>query len=244
MPSAPFSPSPVGDTLSIRRFEWLLAQRAYAFVGEGRAFERIPKRGKRPDFYVMPEDGAHVLVEVKAFEKPTWLDELDATPMFVASDRPSQARINRQVRAAAAQLAPYSDLGIPLVIALDNHRQVRLEGLGIDALAPLFGAPMRKGYDPDAPLRSDLVSAVLVNEPLSRFDDDGPDAFTVPRSMRVRVAHNPRAAVPLPLTLFATAVDEQWIYRDGGWRQLDTRRADRSAAPVPSVGSSSNHLVR
>jgi hypothetical protein len=200
----------------------MLGQRGFDFVREDAIFSKIPNRAKRPDFYVMPPGGSNFLVEVESFKKPTPLDLIEADAMFVADTTP-QKRIDRRVRAAADQLAPYADLDIPLVVLLDNHRQVRLEGLGLEALAALFGDLMNDAWNPDAPLvrgARDYISAVLVNEPCVWFDDDQKEEpFTLPRPMRVRVIHHPHAARPLSLATFAVGENEQFV-RTTRWMRV------------------------
>lgn len=131
-----------------------------------------------------------------------------------------QKRANRLVRDAAEQLLPYAGKGLPTVIALDNYRQ---KGISLDehTLGGLFGElQMRIEIDPntgrslgEAWVRSDdgspragsrnqHVSAVLAIIPVERFDFDGEDDFSVERKMKVRILHNPDAAVPLPRDVF------------------------------------------
>jgi hypothetical protein len=209
------------DAISLRRCEWMLTQRELSFIREDQIFTKIPNRGKKPDFYVMPAKGPDFLLEVESFREPTALDRMEADVMFVADSTP-QKRIDRRVRAAAGQLAPYADLGIPLVILLDNHRQVGLEGLGLEAVAALFGG-LDTNWNPDAPLvrgMRDYVSAVLVNEPATAYlADYGDEPFTIERPMRIRAVHHPHAATPLPLSVFAGNDDEQFV-RDGPWRAI------------------------
>src|SRR5438034_7883644 len=101
-----------------------------------------------------------------------------------------QKRVNRAVRDAAEQLEPYQDLDIPLVVVLDNHRQVGLCGPDKHALRSLFGelyytktVDTRTGtalggvamehQDDGAPLACGArpyISAVLVNLPHFRLD--------------------------------------------------------------------------
>lgn len=151
-----------------------------------------------------------------------------------------QKRINRAVRNAADQLAPYAGDGIPLIVVLDNHRQIGLQ-IGRMELIELFG---RIGYgitidtqtghsvsqgweqDDDCPLgsaRRDYVSAILVNIPQARFDTwEAPDDFTAQRPMRVHLIHNPYAAVPLPLWVFSESNDKQIVRADRGWIEFQS----------------------
>jgi hypothetical protein len=209
------------DAISLRRCEWMLSERGCSFAREAEIFSRIPNRGKKPDFLVTAPGICDFLVEVESFREPTALDRMEADVMFVADATPQQ-RIDRRVRAAAAQLSPYRDLGLPLVVVLDNHRQVRLEGLGLEALVPLFGSGAGSAWNPDAPLlrgERDYVSAVVVNEPSVRFDEDyGSQPFTTSRPMRVLAVHNPHATTPLPLSMLAGGTARQFVQDRHGWR--------------------------
>lgn len=225
-----------GDAISLRRFEWLLTQRACTFEPEERVFSRIPNRGKQPDFFVTFPDGRGAVAEVESFEKPTILRTTTARVISVGH-MSLQKRINRAVRHAAEQLAPYADLGIPLLVVLDNHRQVGLQ-LKRHELVSLFGEqrivltldtatgkqigePVLQHEEDGSPFAGGaraFVSAVIVNEPVYRFDDfDKTDDFTQERPMRARIIHHPHAQTPLPLEVFA--MDEQIVYRDERWNE-------------------------
>lgn len=232
-----------GDNTSLRRFEWLLAQRACVFEPEDRVFTKIPNRGKQPDFYVTLPGGVNAIAEVESFEKPTVL-RTTKSRVFSLGHMTLQKRINRAVKRAANQLAPYSDLGLPLLVVLDNHRQVGLQ-LKRHELLSLFGEqkivltvdPQNGRQMGDAVLEHEddgspfasgarpYVSAVIVNEAGYRFDDfDQDDDFTQERPMRARIIHHPLALQPLPFGVFAA--DEQIVYRDGRWQApfQDTNR--------------------
>lgn len=127
----------------------------------------------------------------------------------------------------------YRDLKLPLVVALDNWRQV---GVPLDRLdlVHLFGLVEVRGFldthtaqpkdvhwahrDDDgsslAPGRSDYISAVAVPWPDRRVPNDD---FSVERPMYVRVIHNPFATVQLPLPVFAGVKDGHIVYEGGSW---------------------------
>lgn len=236
-----------GDAISLRRFEWLLGQRGCTFEPEDLIFSKIPNRGKQPDFHVTFPGGGNAIVEVESFEKATIL-RTTRSRVFSIGHMSLQKRINRAVRHAADQLAPYADLGVPLLVVLDNHRQVGLQ-LKRNELESLFGEQkvvltidletgrqlgdaVLEHEDDGSPFAGgarSFVSAVIVNEPEYRFDDlDKVDDFTRERPMRARVIHHPCALTPLPLEVFA--MDEQIVYRDERWG--DARRT-RSRAGKP-----------
>src|SRR5207249_4689891 len=124
------------------------------------------------------------LAEVESFERPTVLDTAQSRT-FSLSHMALQKRVNRAVRNAADQLEPYRILDIPLVVVLDNHRQVGISGPDNHALRSLFGElyfiktvdtmtgadfgdVAMEHQDDGAPLASGArpyVSAVLVNLP-------------------------------------------------------------------------------
>jgi hypothetical protein len=243
----------MSDEISIRRFTWLLDQRGYGYVDERRLEQAVAIRGgKRPDFLVDTRRNVHFLAEVKAFEKPTALDQ--APPgvgaMFIGD---LQKRINAgAISHAAEQLAPYRHDPLPRIVVLDNHRQI---GISLDThtLIQIFGtlqyeftvntetgASVSEGWAhrfADAAVgdkRRDYISAVAVNIPTRRFDDfDGTvDDFTVARPMRVHVIHNPDATHPLPLWVFSEAHDKQIIRQGDRWIEFSCPPAEVRHADI------------
>jgi DUF2934 family protein len=243
---------PLSDEISIRRFMWLLDQRGHAFLDERRLEQAIPIRNnKRPDFFVDTRRNVRFLAEVKAFEKPTALDQAPPSigSIFIGD---LQERINSgAISHAAEQLAPYRHDPLPRVVVLDNHRQI---GISLDTvtLIQIFGtlqyefaintetgasvsegwAHSNKDYAVGDKRRS-YISAVAVNIPTRRFDtfDGTVDDFTVPRPMRVHVIHNPDATHPLPLWVFSEPDDKQIIMKDNRWIEFfsppaEVRHAD------------------
>ena len=229
------------DVISLRRFEWRIRQRGYHYEYEEDIFKNkiIPKCNKTPDFYVQSIDNLAFLVEVESFEKKTVLHTKKSHVMSL-SHMVLQKRINRAVRNAADQLKPYADLGLSLVIVLDNHRQVGLS-LEYRELVSLFGEqyftfkidsvtgnqvdqPVFEHQDDGSPFASgerSYISAVLVNEPGCRFDNfKTEDDFTIERPMRARIIHHPGAAIPLAFSAFQTTVDEHIVYRDKHWQKF------------------------
>lgn len=128
------------DAVSIRRFTWLLDQRGYRYVTESDLESVITIRNsKRPDFWVDTGQGVRFLAEVKSFEKPTAV-QLNDEPRFAMFVDDGQRRINGQpIEKAAQQLAPYRNDGMPLIVVLDNHRQVGVS-LGTVELIQIFGS--------------------------------------------------------------------------------------------------------
>uniref|UniRef100_A0A7C1IX73 Uncharacterized protein n=1 Tax=Ammonifex degensii TaxID=42838 RepID=A0A7C1IX73_9THEO len=202
------------DEISLRRFKWLLKQRGYRFWPEDRLEEVIQVRGTRPDFYVrMP--WCDFLAEVESFEKSSVVD-LNPNRVFTVNPKDLVKRISGACKEAARQLKPYANLGLPMVIVLDNWRQI---GIPLDPLhlVQLFGMiEFRVPVSPEdgviqrpylvhgksrrfSPEQHCHISAVVVPVPLVRYLEDD---FTEERPMRVRVLHNPFANVPLPREVF------------------------------------------
>jgi hypothetical protein len=230
----------MSDAISIRRFAWLLEQRDYSYVPENLLQSAIKIRGdKRPDFLVDRRQGIRFLAEVKAFDKPTGLDLADESvgAIFVGE---TQKRINQGVIVRASkQLAPYADEGLPLVVVLDNHRQIGVSP-GTIELIQIFGTlqyhitvdantgvNVAEGWAHNTEdyaigdKRRPHISAVVVNVPIERFDTfEAADDFTRQRPMRAHVIHNPDATNPLPLWVFSEPHDMQIIRQDGRWTEF------------------------
>jgi hypothetical protein len=139
-----------------------------------------------------------------------------------------QKRVQRLVKDAAEQILEYASYGLPMVVALDNWRQV---GVHLDhhSLGSLFGElqvvqtidnatgqmieSRWERKDDNSPLyggRNAHVSAVVGVIAGERFDTfEKADDFTVERPMKVRIVRNPAATVPLPTEVFNEAVDEK-----------------------------------
>jgi hypothetical protein len=241
----------MSDAISIRRFMWLLDQRGYSYIPENRLEQVVTVRGgKRPDFLVDTRFGVRFLAEVKAFEEPTALDRATTTTgaIFVGD---LQKRINAGVVARASkQLAPYSNDRLPLVVVVDNHRQIGIS-LGTLELIQIFGT-IQYEFTVDTATGSSVsegwahsnadyavgdkrrphISAVVVNVPTQRFDTfDAADDFTRTRPMRVHVIHNPDATNPLPLWVFSEPHDKQIIRQGDRWVEFssppeEVRRVD------------------
>jgi hypothetical protein len=218
------------DEVSIRRCTWLLTQRGCTFRREAEIGQVLTLKDSNPDFLVETPDRIRFLLELKSVgEQDTLLDRIDPSVTVFSIDSMSlQKRANRLVRDAANQLAPYAPEALPMVVMLDNHRQ---KGISLDkhTLRALFGElvvtipmnPTTGGMvddaewtheDDNSPLaagRNAHASAVAVLIPVHRFDTwEKSDDYTVERTMKVRLLHNPYAIVPLPASVFSDAVDE------------------------------------
>ena len=215
-----------GDDVSIRRCEWLLKQRGYRYWREGDIGQVLPLKESRPDFLVETAAGTRFLLEVKAFEKETILHKMEAS-VFSLGHMALQKRVQRLVKDAAEQILEYSGSGLPMVVALDNWRQI---GVHLDkhSLGSLFGElqfvqtidtstgrvieSRWERKDDNSPLhggRNAHISAVVGVIAGKRFDTlDEVDDFTVERPMKVRIIRNPVATVPLPSEVFSDAMDE------------------------------------
>lgn len=217
------------------RFEWLLRQRDFEFVGEQRLEERIEIRdGKRPDFFVW-RDGTEFLVEVESFRAPGPLAGLRGV-RTVSSKRLIKP-IGNAIQHARTQLRPYTELRIPLVIVLDDHRRVGID-LSASVLLHLFGelrfvVPIGAGRDHewsmehgrDGVFRTGhggdrghkrYISAIAVLTPNPASAHIEP--VDRERPMRLKVMHNPDALVPLPRSLFSATEDYHAFQTDGVWQ--------------------------
>src|SRR3990172_4869582 len=125
------------DEISIRRCNWLLKQRGFRSWRETEMGQVLPLQETNPDFLVETAAGIRFLMELKSFEKDTILRTIQART-FSLGHMTLQKRANRLVRDAAEQLLPYAGTNLPMVIALDNYRQV---GISLDkhTLSSLFG---------------------------------------------------------------------------------------------------------
>ena len=216
------------DEVSNRRCTWLLNQRGFRYWREAAIGQILTLRGTNPDFLVETPVPVRFFLELKSFEQATLLDRIDPSVRTFSIDPMSlQKRANRLVRDAADQLLPYAGESLPMVIGLDNYRQ---KGISLDehTLGGLFGElQMHIRMDPDtgenlgeawvrvddgSPLaagRNRHVSAVLALIHVERFDTfEKDDDFSVERKMKVRIAYNPDADVPLPRNVFNDPADE------------------------------------
>lgn len=225
------------DQVSLRRFGWLLKQRGYQYWPENRLEEKIRLRGKRPDFYVEDHRGTAFLVEIESFIKAGPLRSTSSSPTVMASD-PEEAykRIRIAVKHASEQLRPYRTLKIPLLVVLDNWRQVGLPSNILDLRNAMFGTlEVRQQFDSNCGVlgppkwhpgkgqrlnrfQGTYVSAVAWNLPKTRDPDD---PMTHERTMYVRMIHNPYSVIPFPIPIFNSGDDEHFGYnRNGQWGNL------------------------
>lgn len=207
------------------RFEWLMEQRGFPFWTEDKLEEVLEVKGKRPDFAFQAAAGVLILAEIKSFTpsaRQLPRGRIGAVSMEALMTAPKLA-----VRHAAKQLRPYKDLRIPLVVVLDNWRQL---GVVLDwpVLIQLLGeATVRMLVERDTGTAKDVhwapgggqvlhpeqktyVSAVLVNLRTSpAYTEKNRDREC---QMRVRVLYNPFAAVELPTDVFSHPLDEHVAY--------------------------------
>ena len=229
-----------------RRCAWLLKQREFTFWRESELEQKIEVRGTRPDFYVETLRQGAFLVEVESFERPGPFQIGSVGGRAVDGDRISK-RIRTAVRNATKQLRSYRDLGIPMLIMLDNWRMVGIPSNIIDLRIALFGTPEFRVPIDLCGGREDVkeaywhhgggqvfnereslyISAVAWNLPKFRFDDD---SMTEERPMNLRVVHNPYATVPLPIEVFNSRDDEHYGYVEEAkglrWIELGAKRSE------------------
>lgn len=212
------------DEISLRRFKWLLRQRGYQFWDENSLEKKIQVRSRRPDFYV-ETPWCDFIAEVKSFEKPSVLRKINNRVGVLGPEEFEKLirRISNPCQKAAAQLAPYADLGLPMIIVFDNWQQVGIPLTPLFLIQFFFGVfelraryNLEKGIveqiglihsERNKQLKQDFrsyVSAVVVPIPQVRYENDD---FTVERPMNVRVLRNPFAAVPWPDKIFCDEGD-------------------------------------
>lgn len=221
--------------VSEQRFIWLLKQRGYhSFWLEDQLEQKINVLGTRPDFYIETPRHGPVLVEVESFIKSGPLQMTGTRVMSFDSERIFK-RIRKAVMHAADQLRPYQILNVPMLVVLDNWRQVGIPSNVLDLRNALFGTlEVRKFLDPTGAVHSparwhhgkgqrlkavqgNYISAVAWNLPKVRYDKD---PMTQERSMHLRLIHNPFANVLFPIDIFNNGDDEHWGYREGRWGNL------------------------
>lgn len=219
--------------VSNQRFAWLLTQRKYRFWDENQLEDKINTVAitKRPDFYIEASRKVDFLAEVESFKQPGPLKGIGAK---VISIDPEQIfnRIRTAVQHAANQLRPYETLNIPMIVVLDNWRQVGIPSNALDLRNALFGTlSVRKQVYPSETRgrwhhgkgqrlnknQGNYISAVAWNLPKMRQVDD---PMTKERAMYLRMIHNPFANIPFPLELFNNGDDEHYGYKEGHWINL------------------------
>jgi hypothetical protein len=223
------------------RFGWLLKQRCYQYVDEDHLGERIEVQSTRPDYYVETPDGTEFLVEVESFDKG---HELDMRPGFrqVGNYDAVLGRIRTAIKHAAKQLRAYQKLGMPLLIVLDNYRNVPLLVGDSHMSEALFGRVVfafkvlstgarfldePSSYHGKGQVFNDrekrYISAVALNLRKAKYTYNTTDSEVL---MRLRVFHNPFASKPLPLSLFCDEEDTHLGYAGPGvWTHLGRTEA-------------------
>ncbi len=190
------------NDLARARFAWLLNQRGIPFCDQANLERLISIRETRPDFYARPLGFPPFLAKVgePGEEGPALLGEAPA-----GTDERAHRRLSRVVRHAARHLRPHKQLGVAMVVVLDDG--LLPVPLGAQDLIHLAGAlESRRPY----------VSAILVN--LLRLPLDRAAPLEPERPRRARILHNPAAAIPLHLGIFLEPEDEhigrseeQWV---------------------------------
>ncbi len=127
--------------VSEQRFCWLLKQRGFGYWAEDQLDQKIKVRKKRPDFYVEAPPNWKFLVEVESFQKSGPLRGWSGGAR-ARDPLPILKRIRTDVGHAAQQLNPYRGLNMPMLVILDNWRQVGLRSNASDLWDALF-RPLR-----------------------------------------------------------------------------------------------------
>ncbi len=222
-----------------QHFQVLLDERKILYWPEDWLHEVITPKNTKPDFFCKTQDGLPFLCEVESFERDVDFPPASAFAQFDPSDM--FKRLSGAVERAGKQLKPYEHDGFPLVVALDNWRMIAIES-GKRSLARVFGETRfvlslppsgDSSYTEVSRTKAELtgskklylscVSAVLWNFP-SRKNADGSAVGGISR--RVRVMHNPNAAVPFAPQIFDHPGDEHFTIDEFG-----------QVVDLPSVGS-------
>lgn len=124
-----------GQNLSEERFERYLEEQGYTF-------EHEPALGvpKRPD-YLVARAGDQALCEVKEFATTSIRDALTGLRVGFLSDKQVFGAVRNQLDAAARQLKPLADRGLPLVVVLANPRGADVSLDPEDVMAAMYGSP-------------------------------------------------------------------------------------------------------
>ena len=200
----------VRRNLSEERFERYLSEQGYGFDHEPDL--DVPKR---PD-YLVARAGDQALCEVKEFSTTAIRDALRGRRSGFLSDRQTFGAVRNQLDAAARQLKPLAERGIPLVVVLANPHGADVSLEPEDVMAAMYGGP---AYSiPIAP-------AGATDEGTYFFNRDG--AYTAKAAYISAVA-----------TLHEWGADQEWADREvkrfkDAWEFLRWAAEERRAGRVP-----------
>lgn len=123
------------QNLSEERFERYLGEQGYTF-------EHEPDLGvtTRPDYFIA-RDSEQALCEVKEFSTTAIRDALAPMRAGVLSDKQVFGAVRNQLDAAARQLRPLAERGLPLVVVLANPRGADVSLDPEDVMAAMYGSP-------------------------------------------------------------------------------------------------------
>lgn len=223
--------------LGKERFAWLLCQRNIPFVDETKLESRITIQGKYPDFLAEPRDLPRLIAEIESLREPGPLRKISSRS-FVLTPGQILRRLRGPVKHAAEQLKPYAALNIPMMVVLDNARQVGVPLSQIELIQLLgeieFRVPVNMGTGQPAgpttkhhgpgqvltPTQKRYISAIAVNRPKEGHQYVEP--IEQERPMCLLILHNPYALVRLPVGIFNDPEDIHIGRRSGHWVNLRT----------------------
>jgi hypothetical protein len=185
------------DAPALAKFARLLSDRKLEFWMEESLQDVIEIRETRPDFLVRTGASGDILVEVESFEgESKSLSQLRNSNPFASglSDRDFK-RIRSRLDKAAAQLGPYRLDNIPLLIVLDDFREIGIPQNPDVLLLALYG--LDGGFAFFRTNDKRFISAV------GWLRDTG-------SGLCLRIIHNRWADVPLSLNAFQKTQDEHW----------------------------------
>lgn len=210
------------------RFEWLLRQRGFEYWTEEKLERVVEVKGKHPDFYIRDLGGRCALAEIKSFDKTR--KQFSSGRTGAVSVDLMLGAVRKALKIASEQLNPYQDLKIPMVVVLDNWRQLNIDlsPLILSSLLGELGIHMQvdmstgQAFDVhwkpgnNQMLRVDeksYISAVGVNRRISPdYSQEPPMSES---AMYLTILHNPFAQVPLPVNFFQGKGDRNYVIQDG-----------------------------
>ncbi len=184
------------DSLAIKRFSKLLEDRACVYWLENELAAVLPSRKTRPDFFAQTANGIRLLVEVESFEKDRFaLLALRQNRVMSGQSDSDDRRLCNAIQRASKQLKYYRDLGFPTLVVLDDFRQV-----GMPTNSEILGLSLLSYLEKGNKSHISSIAWLLGHS-------GGP--------FHLRIFHNPRSLVPLPMEVFHTQVDEHWYHSPG-----------------------------
>ena len=195
------------NSLGGKAFARLLAQRGIPYRDGERLAEWLSLQEARPDFCARPYGYPPFLAAVAGPWGPAPSRRPGGRP---GAEGPDPKWLGRLVRGAAWRLRPYKQLGLAMVVVLDDPGTGGPPPGVAELIAIARALEDRRPY----------VSALLVSLPKAAAEGVGRTEQDPP--LRARILHNPAAAVPLHLGVFSEPEDEQFGRVEERWVDLRT----------------------